>query len=149
VLGLELGADDYVTKPFSMRELTARIRAVLRRAGKPPLEPEILRAGDIVLDRTGRTATVRGERVHLTPSEFDLLAVLLSAPGRVFSRSELLDRMGDVASESYDRSVDVHIRNLRRKIEPDPRQPHTIQTVYGAGYRLAAAPRSESTESAR
>jgi DNA-binding response OmpR family regulator len=136
VLGLELGADDYVTKPFSMRELTARIRAVLRRVGKKPLEQNVLRAGDITLDRTGRTVTVGGERVHLTPSEFDLLAVLMSAPGRVFSRSELLARVGDAASESYERSVDIHIRNLRHKIEPHPRHPRTIETVYGAGYRF-------------
>jgi DNA-binding response OmpR family regulator len=109
---------------------------VLRRAGKKPLEPDILRAGDITLDRTGRVASVGGERVHLTPSEFDLLTVLMSAPGRVFSRSELLERVQDVASESYERSVDIHIRNLRRKIEPDPRHPRTIVTVYGAGYRM-------------
>jgi DNA-binding response OmpR family regulator len=149
VLGLELGADDYVTKPFSMRELTARIRAVLRRAGKKPLEPDLLRVGEIVLDRIGRTVTVRGKRVHLTPSEFALLAVLMSAPGRVFSRSELLERVGDVASESYERSVDVHIRNLRLKIEPEPRHPRTIATVYGAGYRFAADPRSESEKRGR
>jgi len=143
VLGLELGADDYMTKPFSMRELTARIRAVLRRAGKKPLEPDIVRAGDIALDRASRTATVGGERVHLTPSEFDLLTVLMSAPGRVFSRTELLDRIGDVAGESYERAVDIHIRNLRHKIEPDPRHPRTIETVYGVGYRFATGEESE------
>ena len=136
VLGLELGADDYVTKPFSMRELTARIRAVLRRVGKKPLEQDILRAAEITLDRQGRVVTVGEQRVHLTPSEFELLAVLMSVPGRVFSRSELLARVQDVAYESYERSVDVHIRNLRLKIEPDPRHPRTIETVYGAGYRF-------------
>jgi DNA-binding response OmpR family regulator len=146
VLGLELGADDYVTKPFSMRELAARIRAVLRRAGKQPLEQDILREGDITLDRAGRAVTVRGKRVHLTPLELNLLAVLMSVPGRVFSRYELLERTGDVASESLDRSVDVHIRNLRRKIEPDPRHPRAIETVYGAGYRFAAALGTDSEE---
>jgi DNA-binding response OmpR family regulator len=138
VLGLELGADDYVTKPFSLRELAARVRAVLRRAGKKPVEPDLLRAGDITLDRAARVVRVGEARVHLTPSEFDLLAVLMSAPGRVFSRSELLVRVQDFASESYERSVDVHIRNLRLKIEPDPRHPRTIETVYGMGYRFAA-----------
>ena len=137
VLGLELGADDYVTKPFSLRELAARVRAVLRRAGKKLVEPDLLRAGDITLDRAARVVRVGEERVRLTPSEFELLAVLMSAPGRVFSRSELLARVQDFASESYERSVDVHIRNLRLKIEPDPRHPCTIETVYGVGYRFA------------
>jgi DNA-binding response OmpR family regulator len=127
-----------VTKPFSMRELTARIRAVLRRASRQSLEPDLVRAADLTLDRTGRTVTFGKKRIHLTPSEFSLLSALMSAPGRVFSRTELLDRMQDIASESYERSVDVHIRNLRLKIEPDPRHPRYVETVYGAGYRFAS-----------
>lgn len=136
VLGLELGADDYVTKPFSMRELTARVRAVLRRAGKTPIEPEILHAADITLNRTDHIVTVSNERVDLTPSEFDLLATMMSAPGRTFSRAELLKRLQGVAFEGYERTIDVHIRNLRTKIEPDPSDPRYIETVFGVGYRF-------------
>jgi len=138
VLGLELGADDYVTKPFSLRELTARVRAVLRRAGDKASEMEILRAADITLDQVGRMVTVGETRVELTPSEFDLLAVLMSAPGRAFSRSDLLDRLQGTTFEGYERTIDVHIRNLRAKIEPDPRQPRYVETVYGIGYRFTA-----------
>jgi DNA-binding response OmpR family regulator len=138
VLGLELGADDYVTKPFSMRELTARIRAVLRRAGDKASEPEVLRASDITLDRGSRLVTVGDTRVDLTPSEFALLAVLMSAPGRAFSRLDLLDRLQGSAFEGYERTIDVHIRNLRAKIEADPANPRYVETVYGIGYRFAA-----------
>ncbi len=137
VLGLELGADDYVTKPFSPRELAARVRAVLRRMEKGSVEADILRAGDIQLDRPGRISTVGGQSVDLTPSEFDLLATLMATPGRVFSRLELLDRLQGTAYEGYERTIDVHIRNLRTKIEPDPSHPRYIETVYGAGYRFA------------
>ncbi len=139
VLGLELGADDYVTKPFSMRELTARIRAVLRRAGKTPPEAELLRVRDVVLDRNGRTVQV-GDRLitNLTPSEFDLLAALMSVPGRVYSRADLLELLQGVSFEGYERTIDVHVRNLRTKIEPDPANPTYIETVYGVGYRFAA-----------
>jgi DNA-binding response OmpR family regulator len=137
VLGLELGADDYVTKPFSMRELAARVRAVLRRMEKQTPLASILRCGKITLDRSGRSV-VAGERpVDLTPSEFDLLATLMAAPGRVFSRLELLDHLQGTAYEGYERTIDVHIRNLRTKIESDPSNPHYIQTVYGAGYRFS------------
>ena len=138
VLGLELGADDYVTKPFSLRELTARVRAVLRRAGDKASEPEILRAADVTLDPSSRLVNVGETRVDLTPSEFDLLAVLMSAPGRAFSRSDLLDRLQGTAFEGYERTIDVHVRNLRAKIEPDPRHPRYVETVYGIGYRFAA-----------
>jgi DNA-binding response OmpR family regulator len=138
VLGLELGADDYVTKPFSPRELTARARAVLRRLEKQKDEKDILRAADITLERSGRILTVGRQPVDLTPSEFDLLATLMAAPGRVFSRLELLDRLQGAAYEGYERTIDVHIRNLRTKIEPDPSRPRYIETVYGAGYRFAA-----------
>ncbi len=138
VLGLELGADDYVTKPFSPRELTARVRAVLRRASKNPYEADLLRAADITLDRNGRTVTVGERRVDLTPSEFDLLATFLAAPGRAFTRLDLLDRLQGTAYEGYERTIDVHIRNLRAKIEPDTRNPRYIETVFGIGYRFAA-----------
>lgn len=138
VLGLELGADDYVTKPFSPRELTARVRAVLRRMEKQVIEQNVLRQGEIELDRTGRITTVNGKMVDLTPSEFDLLDALMGAPGRVFSRLELLDKLQGTAYEGYERTIDVHVRNLRTKIEPDPSNPRYIETIYGAGYRFSA-----------
>lgn len=138
VLGLELGADDYVTKPFSLRELTARVRAVLRRAGQMPPLPEQLRASDIVLDRGTRLVQVAGHRVELTPSEFDLLAALMTHPGRAFTRAELLDRVQGMAYEGYERTIDVHVRNLRSKIEADSRHPRYVETVFGIGYRFSA-----------
>ncbi len=138
VLGLELGADDYVTKPFSMRELTARVRAVLRRMDKAHPETEVLRVADITLDRIGRVVTVGEKRVDLTPSEFDLLATLMSAPGRAFSRLDLLERIQGDAFDGYQRTIDVHVRNLRTKIEPDPGHPRYVESVYGVGYRFAA-----------
>ena len=137
VLGLELGADDYVTKPFSMRELAARVRAVLRRAGKAAPQAEILRAGEITLDRGGRLVQVANQTVNLTPSEFDLLAALMAEPGRAFSRTDLLDLLQGTTFEGYERTIDVHVRNLRTKIEPDPSQPRYIETVYGHGYRFS------------
>jgi len=139
VLGLELGADDYLTKPFSLRELTARIRAVLRRAEKSAAASSaLLRVGELMLDRDSRLVTAGSNTVELTPSEFDLLATMMSSPGRVFSRLELLDKLQGDAYEGYERTIDVHIRNLRTKIEPDPRNPRYVLTVYGIGYRLAA-----------
>jgi DNA-binding response OmpR family regulator len=138
VLGLELGADDFVTKPFSMREMTARVRAVLRRTTRGPAEPEVLRAADVTLDRASRLVTVGGRSVDLTPSEFDLLAAFLAAPGRAFARAELLDRLQGDAYDGYERTIDVHIRNLRTKIEPNPSKPRYVETVYGVGYRFAA-----------
>lgn len=138
VLGLELGADDYVTKPFSPRELTARVRAILRRVSQNPSEPDLLRSADVSLDRNARIVTVGTRHVDLTPSEFDLLSTLIGAPGRAFSRLELLDRLQGTAYEGYERTIDVHIRNLRTKIEPDPRNPCYIETVFGVGYRFAA-----------
>ena len=137
VLGLELGADDYVTKPFSPRELMARVRAVLRRTGQSPPPAELLRVADITLDRERHDVMVGGRVVDLTPSEFDLLAVMMAAPGRAFSRSDLLDHIQGVVYEGYERTIDVHVKNLRKKIEADPRQPRYIETVYGVGYRLA------------
>jgi len=137
VLGLELGADDYVTKPFSPRELTARVRAVLRRAENQGSSQQILRIGSIELDWSSRTTSVDGHPVELTPSEFSLLAALMESPGRVFSRLELLDRLQGTAYEGYERTIDVHVRNLRSKIELDASNPRYIETVYGAGYRFA------------
>jgi DNA-binding response OmpR family regulator len=139
ILGLEIGADDYVTKPFNVRELIARVRAVLRRVQKSATEPDVLRAADIVLDRAGRTVKVAERAIDLTPSEFAILATLMAAPGQVFSRLDLLDRVSGEAYEGYERTIDVHIRNLRTKIEPDPRNPQYIDTVYGMGYRFRRA----------
>jgi len=138
VVGLELGADDYVTKPFSVQELMARVRAVLRRAGQKSRQPEILRAAEISLDRSGRTVTVSGNPVSLTPSEFDLLETFMLSPGRAFSRLDLLESVSGDAYEGYERSIDVHVRNLRTKIEQLPSKPRYIQTVYGMGYRFSA-----------
>ena len=136
VLGLELGADDYVTKPFGMRELLARIHAVLRRTGRPTAPSNVLRVADITLDNDTHTVTVDNAEVKLTPSEFELLAVLMTTPGRVFSRMDLLERLQGISFEGFTRTIDVHIRNLRTKIEPDPTQPKYIETVFGVGYRF-------------
>jgi len=137
VLGLELGADDYITKPFGVRLLLARISSVLRRANNARNDNvEVLRAGNLILDAGGRTISVKGETVNLTPSEFELLYVLMSTPGRAFSRLDLLERISGDAYEGYERTIDVHIRNLRNKIEPRSDKPHYIQTVYGIGYRF-------------
>jgi DNA-binding response OmpR family regulator len=135
VVGLELGADDYVTKPFSPRELTARIRAVLRRHDRDATA-EVIRAGELVLDVPRLRAEVAGRRVSLTATEFQLLAALARQPGRVFTRSQLLDAIHGVAYESYERAIDAHVKNIRRKLEPDPRTPRYLLTVYGVGYRL-------------
>jgi DNA-binding response OmpR family regulator len=138
VLGLELGADDYVTKPFGMRELVARIHAVLRRTRRGTTPADLLRVAGVTLDRGRRLVTVSGSEVHLTPTEFDLLATLMSAPGRVYSRSDLLERLQGIAFEGVERTIDVHVRNLRRKIEPDPGNPRYVETVFGVGYRFCS-----------
>jgi DNA-binding response OmpR family regulator len=136
VVGLESGADDYITKPFGMREMVARIRAVLRRVEKSAPPAEVLCAGDVTLDTGTRTVSVGGQPVNLTPTEFDLLAKLMSAPGRVFSRTALLEAVQGVAIESMERSINIHVSNLRAKIEPDPANPQYIETVFGVGYRF-------------
>lgn len=137
LIGLELGADDYVTKPFSPRELVARIRAVLRRAEVPQKkEMEELSVGELTLSFARHEASVDGEVVNLTPTEFQLLTIFMSNPGRVFSRLQLVDHVQGYAFEGYERTMDAHIKNLRRKIEADPSKPRYIQTVYGVGYKL-------------
>ncbi|KPL24114.1 MAG: hypothetical protein AMJ93_03100 [Anaerolineae bacterium SM23_84] len=137
LIGLELGSDDYVTKPFSPRELVARVRAVLRRAGLSKEQaPAPVVAGDVHIDLERRKVTVSGESVDLTPTEFDLLAVLARHPGRVFTRLELLDLVQGYAFEGYQRTVDAHVKNLRQKIEADPKQPRYVVTVYGVGYKF-------------
>jgi two-component system alkaline phosphatase synthesis response regulator PhoP len=136
IVGLELGADDYVTKPFSPGELVARVRATLRRVHGEMGPATVIRTGDLELDTAALTVTVAGEPVDLTPTEFHLLATLARQPGRIFSREQLLEAVHGVAFDGYDRSVDSHIKNLRRKIEPDPRKPRYIHTVYGVGYRF-------------
>ena len=137
LIGLELGADDYITKPFSPREVVARVRAVLRRArgGGPP--SSIIHVGELVVDLTNRCVTAGGRAVSLTPTEFDLLAVMARNPGRPFTRAQLMDLVYDVAYAGYDRAIDSHIKNLRRKVEPDPREPRYILTVYGVGYKMS------------
>jgi DNA-binding response OmpR family regulator len=137
VIGLELGADDYITKPFGMRELVARINTVLRRARTTPKPGKVLRAADIVLDQETHSVTVKGREIRLTPSEFDLLAILMASPGRVLSRPDLLNELQGTSFEGIARTIDQHIRNLRLKIEPDPAQRRYIETVFGVGYRFA------------
>lgn len=137
VIGLELGADDYITKPFGMRELLARVRAVIRRTSEATLPSETLCAADIVLDKSTHQVTVGSQPVRLTPSEFDLLAALMQAPGRVFARQDLLEELTGDAIDGTERSIDVHIRHLRKKIEPDPQNPRYVETVFGVGYRFA------------
>ncbi len=136
VLGLEMGADDYITKPFSVRSVRARVRSVLRRAGGDSIESDVLRAGDLALDRNGRILKVRGELVDLTPSEYSLLELMMANAGRAFSRIDLLEHIAADALETQVRTIDVHIRHLRAKIESDAGEPRYIQTVYGMGYRF-------------
>jgi two-component system alkaline phosphatase synthesis response regulator PhoP len=137
LIGLEIGADDYITKPFSPREVVARARAVLRRASGALAPANVLRGGDITLDVDRRTVQVAGRPVELTPTEFELLAALMRNPGRPLSRSQLLDATQGDAYAGYERTIDAHIKNLRRKIEADPANPRYILTVFGVGYKFA------------
>jgi two-component system, OmpR family, alkaline phosphatase synthesis response regulator PhoP len=137
VLGLELGADDYLVKPFSPRELLARVRAVLRRTEGPQTQRERFVVGDVVVDTRRRQVTVGDRTIELTATEFDLLVELARQPGRVFTRGQLLGAIHGVVVESYERTVDAHIKNIRRKLEPDPRRPRYLLTVHGVGYRFA------------
>jgi two-component system alkaline phosphatase synthesis response regulator PhoP len=137
VAGLELGADDYVSKPFSPRELVARVRAVLRRFDTAQSSQPVVHVGEsIVLDVPRMEVSVDGKKVELTATEFQLLAYMARQPGRVFTRAQLLDAVHGVAVESYERAIDAHVKNIRRKIEADPRAPRHLQTVFGVGYRL-------------
>jgi DNA-binding response OmpR family regulator len=137
LVGLELGADDYVTKPFSPKELVARVRAVLRRLENAGAGSEVIRASDVTLDVPRMRAMIGERAAELTPTEFQLLATLARRPGRIFTRAQLLDAVRGVAIESYERAIDAHVKNIRRKIEPDPRQPRYVLTVYGVGYKFA------------
>jgi DNA-binding response OmpR family regulator len=139
VVGLELGADDYIVKPFSPRELLARIRAVLRRVDGARDERERFAVGDVTVDTASREVTLAGRRVDLTTTEFDILVQLARQPGRVFTRAQLLDALHGVAVDSYERTIDAHVKNLRRKLEPQPHDPRYVLTVYGVGYRFADA----------
>jgi two-component system, OmpR family, alkaline phosphatase synthesis response regulator PhoP len=136
LIGLELGADDYVTKPFSPREVVARVRAVLRRRAGAG-QSEVINVGDLTLDVPRLRATRGGQPIDLTATEFALLETLARQPGRVFTRAQLLDAIHGVAFESYERAIDAHVKNIRRKLEPQPHSPSYLLTVYGVGYRLA------------
>jgi len=136
LIGLELGADDYISKPFSPRELVARVRAVLRRTKGNDRQPGLIRIAGLEIDLNGHSLKRDGESIHLSRTEFNLLATLAQNPGQTFTRAQLLDRVHGVAYEGYDRSIDAHIKNLRRKLEIDPAEPRYVVTVYGIGYKF-------------
>ena len=137
LLGLELGADDYITKPFSPREVVARVRAVLRRGTREATD--LVRAGDLTIDLLAHEVSLKGRRLDLTPTEFRLLEILAGHPNQVFTRMQLIDRVQGHAFDGYERTVDAHVKNLRGKVEPDPRNPRYIMTVYGVGYKFQTA----------
>ncbi len=139
LIGLELGADDYITKPYSPRELVARVRAVLRRSGRAFAQPRKLQEGDLEVDLEEHSVVNAGQRVDLTPTEFNLLSALMAQPGRVFTRLQLLEAAQGTAYEGYERTVDAHVKNLRAKLETDPKEPRWIETVFGVGYRFRKA----------
>jgi DNA-binding response OmpR family regulator len=136
LLGLELGADDYITKPFSPRLVVARVRALLRRENAVPSLARVVRIADLEIDLEGHTVTRESQPVELTPTEFNLLTALAGQPGRAFSRLQLLESTQGVAYEGYERTIDAHIKNLRAKLEPEPKNPRYIETVFGVGYRF-------------
>jgi DNA-binding response OmpR family regulator len=137
LIGLELGADDYITKPFSPRVVVARVRALLRRAEGGPVESHVLRVMDLEIDQDAHSVKRGGQLIELTPTEFNLLVTLASQPGRAFSRLQLLEASQGAAYEGYERTIDAHIKNLRAKLEPDPKNPDYIETVFGIGYRFS------------
>jgi two-component system alkaline phosphatase synthesis response regulator PhoP len=139
IVGLELGADDYIVKPFSPKELVARVRALLRRVEFSAGEAEVLEAGDVTIDIPKMRATVAGRAIALTPSEFEIVVTLVRRPGQVFTRAQLLDAVHGISIESYERAIDAHVKNIRRKLEPDPRRPTYLLTVHGVGYKFADA----------
>jgi two-component system, OmpR family, response regulator len=144
IVGLELGADDYVTKPFDPKELLSRIKAVLRRSASPPASAGVAKTGELEIDTGRRTVHLSGAPIMLTSTEFDLLKAFTESPGRVYTRMQLLDKLQGEAYEGYERTIDSHIKNLRKKIEPDPNHPRYIITVHGTGYKLEENPDAQA-----
>jgi two-component system, OmpR family, alkaline phosphatase synthesis response regulator PhoP len=138
LIGLEVGADDYVIKPFSPREVVARVRTIFRRTTAEPSKTETIQAGDLIIDPEQHIVTLMGRSIELTPTEFEILVTLAKQPRRVFSRLQILEQAQGDAFEGYERTIDAHIKNIRLKLEPNPKKPIYIQTVFGLGYKLEA-----------